>query len=173
MKNYIPKMYKKTIFDINYKKLKKMGIKVLAFDLDNTLLLIDNEDFSEEVNSLLQDLQKDFKIAIITNNTLSRVKKIKFNDVEVIVIVSALKPLSFGFRRLIKKVKCKKSEICMIGDQLVTDILGGNRIGFTTVLVDPLGKKDLKVTSFNRMIERKKLKKLKEMGLLERGKYYE
>lgn len=173
MKKYIPKMYQKNVFDINYKKLKKMGIKVLAFDLDNTLLLIDKEDFSKEILSLLQDLQKDFKIAIITNNTLSRVKKIKFTDVEIVTVVSAFKPSSFGFRRLIKRLKCNREDVCMIGDQLVTDILGGNRFGLTTVLVDSLGKKDLKITSFNRIIEKRKLKKLKEEGLLERGKYYE
>ena len=47
--------------------------------------------------------------------------------------------------------------MCMIGDQLITDILGANKFGIYTVLVDPLGEKDLKITTFNRFIEHKNL----------------
>lgn len=173
MDNYIPMMYQKNIFDINYEKLKKQGIKVLAFDLDNTILKIDDATFDEPTKNLLEHLQNDFKIAIITNNTGHRIKKISFDALQIIAIPYALKPLPVGLKRLVKRCKCKKEEICIIGDQLVTDVLGGNLFGAFTVLVDPLGEKDLKVTSLNRMIERKKLKKLAANGLLERGNYYE
>ena len=54
----------------------------------------------------------------------------------------------------------------------MTDILGGNRFGIYTILVDPLGKKDLKITSLNRYLEKKKIKKLSKRNILERGKYY-
>ena len=56
------------------------------------------------------------------------------------------------------KFNYKKEQMCMIGDQLMTDILGANRYGIYTILVDPLGKKDLKVTSINRFFEKKILK---------------
>ena len=60
----------------------------------------------------------------------------------------------------------------MIGDQLMTDVFGGNRFGCYTILVDPLGKKDLKITSLNRTLEKMVIKKLSKKGILERGKYY-
>ena len=41
--------------------------------------------------------------------------------------------------------------MAIIGDQLVTDIYAGTRYGIITVLVDPLGEKDLWVTKFNRI----------------------
>ena len=63
--------------------------------------------------------------------------------------------------------------MCIVGDQLVTDILAGNRFKVYTVLVDPLGEKDLKITSLNRYLENKILKKTARQGTLERGKYYE
>ena len=47
----------------------------------------------------------------------------------------------------------KKKEMCMIGDQIVTDVLAGNRFKIMTILVDPLGEKDLKITGLNRKIE--------------------
>ena len=55
-----------------------------------------------------------------------------------------------------KKYNFKKEEICLIGDQLYTDILGGNFVGIYTVLVDPMGTKDLKVSKFKRLLEKRK-----------------
>jgi len=62
--------------------------------------------------------------------------------------------------------------MCMIGDQIVTDVLSGNRFRIYTVLVDPLGKKDLKITGLNRKIEARIVKHYEKRGLFERGKYY-
>ena len=63
--------------------------------------------------------------------------------------------------------------MAIIGDQLVTDIYAGTRYGIITVLVDPLGEKDLWVTKFNRIKENRKLRKYKKKNVFERGKYYE
>ena len=63
--------------------------------------------------------------------------------------------------------------MCMIGDQIVTDVLAGNRFRIMTILVDPLGEKDLKITGLNRKIEAKIVKRYEKRGLFERGKYYE
>ena len=60
----------------------------------------------------------------------------------------------------------------MIGDQIVTDILAGKRYKIKTILVDPLGKKDLKITGLNRLIENKIVKYYGKRDLFERGKYY-
>ena len=38
MEKFIPDMYQKNIYDINYDLLKKKGIKCLLFDLDNTIV---------------------------------------------------------------------------------------------------------------------------------------
>ena len=56
---------------------------------------------------------------------------------------------------------------------MVTDVLAGNRYNIKTILVDPLGKKDLKITSLNRKVESRIIKHYKKKGLFERGKYYE
>ena len=62
--------------------------------------------------------------------------------------------------------------MCIIGDQIVTDVLAGKRFRIKTVLVDPLGEKDLKITGLNRKIEAKIIKRYEKRGLFERGKYY-
>ena len=154
MDNYIPDMYKKSVFDIDYSKLKSIGIKCLVFDLDNTLALIDEEKISPLIKEKLQRLKKDFKIAIISNNTKKRI--MKFCDAfDTFFVPFAMKPLGNGFKKVIKKYSLTKKEICIIGDQLMTDVWGGKRFGIYTILVDPLGEKDLKITTLNRFFERR------------------
>ena len=67
----------------------------------------------------------------------------------------------------------RKEEICIIGDQLLTDVFSGKNYNIMTILVDPLGKKDLKVTKINRIIENIILKKYNKKGIFKRGNYYE
>lgn len=165
-------MYQKRIQDINYKKLKKLGIKCLVFDLDNTIALIDQHIITDEVKKLLVSLKKDFQIVIISNNVTSRVKTYA-EYLECDFVANALKPLSRGYRKIRKKYGFQKQEMCMIGDQLVTDIYGGNRYGMFTILVDPLGNKDLKITSLNRLIEGKILKRYAKNSIMKKGEYYE
>lgn len=169
---FYPNMYQKGIRDINYKKLKELGIKCLIFDLDNTIALIDQHMITDETKKLLTGLKKDFKIVIISNNVTSRVKSYA-DYLQCDFVANALKPLSKGYRKIKKKYGFKKEEMCMIGDQIVTDIYGGNRYGMFTILVDPLGKKDLKITSLNRFIEGKILKSYEKKKIMKKGEYYE
>ena len=85
----------------------------------------------------------------------------------------SMKPSTRGLRKIKKEHKVHKNEMVMIGDQIVTDILAGNRFRVMTILVDPLGKKDLKITGLNRMIEQRIINKYMKKGIFERGKYYE
>ncbi len=173
MRNYIPKMYKKSVLDVNYEKLKEKNIKYLLFDLDNTILEIGKDIPKKEICTLIKNLKKDFNIYIISNNSSKkRLDKVS-QCLQIPYIHFAMKPFSFGFKRIIKKHNLNKSDVCLIGDQIMTDILGGNRFGIYTVLVEPIGEKDLKVTSLNRFLEKRKLKKLEEMKLFKKGEFYE
>lgn len=165
-----PKMYYKNIYEINYQKLKKMGIKDLIFDLDNTIAIVDTDNaVSDAVIVLFENLKKDFNLYIISNNKEKRVKVYEkiFN---VPTIHLAMKPLPIGLRRLRKLQSLKKSEMCMIGDQIVTDVISGKLYNIYTILVDPLGEKDLRITSLNRKIENIIFKKSKR---IKKGKYYD
>lgn len=172
MSKYRPDIYQKNIFNISYKKLKERKIKYLIFDLDNTIALIDEKEVPDKTSKLFSKLKKDFTVIIISNNTKKRVEEYS-NKLDVDFVSMALKPFTRGLRQISKKYHCKKSEMCMIGDQIMTDILSGNIYNITTILVDPLSKKDLKITSFNRFLERKVLKRLKRKKLFEKGCYYE
>lgn len=172
MSLFKPFMYKKNIYEIDYKKLKKMGVKCLIFDLDNTLGLIRNKKCPRKTKNLISELKKDFTIFISSNNSKERLKPY-LDDLEIEGVAFSLKPSTRSFRKIVKKDKFKKVEMVMIGDQLVTDILAGNRYKIKTILVDALGEEDLKVTKLNRLIENKIIKHYQRKGIFERGKYYD
>lgn len=172
MNLFKPDIYKKSIFEIDYKKLKKKGIKCLIFDLDNTLGLIDHKVCPENSRELIKKLKKDFLIFISSNNTYKRIKPY-IDDLDIFGVSFSLKPSIKGLVKIKRKYNLKKEEMVMIGDQIVTDIFSGNRFGIMTVLVDPLGVKDLRITGLNRKIEQVIINNYKKRGLFERGKYYE
>lgn len=172
MNNYIPNMYYKSILDINYNLLKDKGIKYLLFDFDNTLATVKQKEISKKNLNRLNTLKKTFKIIIISNNFSKKIKE-ECTKLNIDIIPFAMKPLSLCYKKVIEKYGCSKSEMCMIGDQLITDILGANKFGIFNVLVDPLENKDLKITKPNRYIETRIISKLSKMNILKRGKYYE
>ena len=167
-----PKMYRKTIFDINYDKLKEDGIKCLVFDLDNTLGLISHKNCPDEAKKLVKKLKKDFIVLISSNNTKKRLKPY-LEELGIDGVSWSMKPSIKSLIKIKLKYKLKKKEMCMIGDQIVTDVLAGNRFRIKTILVDPLGEKDLKITGLNRKIEARIVKRYEKKGLFERGNYYE
>ena len=168
----VPNMYKNKVEDIPYKKLKSMGIKVLLFDLDNTLALLDEVECPIRVVKLINKLSKDFKVFIITNGHGKRALPYK-EKLDIEIISKAMKPFTRGLRKLHKEYHFKKDEMVMIGDQLITDMISGKKYGIMTILVDPLGKKDLKMTYFNRLLEKIIFKYYASKGVFKRGRYYE
>ena len=168
MGKFKPKMYYKNIFDINYEALKNGNIKVLIFDLDNTIMTYDEKEPAEKVIKLFKKLSNDFQVFIASNNMKEKVKKIG-NILNVHGFYSTLKPTKRLKKLLSNKINVKMEEVAIIGDQIVTDIFMGNRLHMKTILVDPLGEKDFKITFFNRWLEGKIMKRIK----VKRGEYYE
>lgn len=160
-------MYKKDIYSINYELLKKKNIKLIAFDLDNTICKVDEKKPCKKVIQLINDLNKNFKVIIISNNSKKRVGTF-CKELKCDYIHGALKPLK-RTANILKKKYGNLNEACIVGDQIPTDIFMGNRSGMLTVLVDPISEKDLKVTFFNRLIEKRIMKKIN----FKKGEYYE
>ena len=167
-----PSMYRKDIFDIDYKKLKDKGIRCLVFDLDNTLGLLDHERCPLKTRKLIKGLQKDFLIFIASNNYMRRIKPY-MEDLGVGGVAFCMKPSTRGLKKIQKNYGLKKKEMVMIGDQIVTDVLAGKRFHIMTILVDPLGKKDLKITGLNRYWEDKIIHRYEKKGEFKRGNYYD
>lgn len=171
MKKLIPTMYCANIYNIDYQKLKDKHIKCLLFDLDNTCVPYPQKTPTEELKKLFKDLIKmDFKVIIFSNTTPNRLDK--FKDLGVEVFGLSRKPSTKNFYKILTKYFYQKKEVCIIGDQLFTDILGGNKVGIYTLLVDPLGPKDFIATKLSRLLEKIIFKILAQKKIHEKGEYY-
>ena len=153
-----PTMYISSIFDININDLKEQGIKGIIFDIDNTLVPYDEEEPNEEIVDFFSKLQEaGFKITLVSNNTKDRV--IKFNKkLQVFALHESKKPLGKNFRKALHLMACKKEEAVIVGDQIFTDVYGGNLVGIQTILVKPVSDKDEWKTKIKRGIEKKVIK---------------
>src|SRR5699024_9701978 len=170
LKNFLPNEHVKTIFDIKPEQLKEQGIKGIITDLDNTLVPWDVVDATPGVIEWFKRMEdQGISIMIISNNKMERVKifseqlgtteVISWNNLSETLatpyVFNAKKPLRRAFKRAANQMDLKKNEIVVIGDQLLTDVLGGNLAGFYTILVVPIVQTDAKITKINRTIERR------------------
>ncbi len=143
-----------------------MGIKGVITDLDNTLVAWDVKDATPEVIKWFQELKdNDIKVTIISNNDEERVSVFS-EPLEAPYVYSARKPLVHAFKKATKQMKVNKHEVVVIGDQIMTDVLGGNLGGFHTILVVPIVKTDGKFTRINRMMERRILNWMRKKGMI-------
>lgn len=173
MEKYIPDIYQKSIYTIDYQKLIKRGIKCILFSLDNTMVSVNTKDVSRKLKDLFDDLKTmGFDIVIFTNNTKKRVSKIK-EILDVDCCPHAKKPNVKKFNMILEQKRYKESEVCIIGDLILTDILGGNRAGITTILVNPISKKNVFFTNILRFREKGIIDELRDKNLFVKGRYYD
>ena len=173
MEQYVPDLYKKNIYLIDYNKLKTRGIKCLLFDLDNTLVPYTEKVPSKKNIELFKKIKDlGFKIILFSNSGKRRLRPFK-ETLDVECIYRCFKPSTKKFEKVLNDYKYNQSEVAIIGDQILTDVVGGNRVGITTILVNPISKKDFIFTKFNRHKENKLIKKLSKQDLFYKGRYYD
>lgn len=172
MEKYVPDIYQKSIYTLDYSKLFSRGIKCLLFDLDNTIVPPRSNEMPEKAKDLFISLkQKGFKVIIFSNSPKMRVKPYKhFLDVDA--VHNSCKPFTKKFKKVLAEYNLDINEVAIIGDQILTDIAGGNKIGITTILVNPISNKD-HLFSISRKIENKKMNKLRSRDLFCKGRYYD
>ncbi|TXL68041.1 YqeG family HAD IIIA-type phosphatase [Cerasibacillus terrae] len=166
LKLFLPNNHVKSIFEIEPKELTKIGIKGIITDLDNTLVAWDVREATPEVYEWFKKMkEEDIKITIISNNKEERVRFFS-EPLDTPYVFSARKPLTRAFKKAAQNMGLSNEEVVVIGDQLLTDVLGGNAAGFYTILVVPIVETDAKVTKFNRRIERMILNKMRKKGMI-------
>ncbi|NLK20909.1 MAG: YqeG family HAD IIIA-type phosphatase [Epulopiscium sp.] len=154
LRQLFPKDYIRSIFDLNIMELKKNKIRGLIFDIDNTLVPFDVAHPNQKLIRFFEELKEDgFKICLVSNNTKERV--IKFNEeLKLCAIHKASKPRSKSFKKAMELMKTNKDNTVVIGDQVFTDVWGGNRAGLMTILVAPVSERDEWITKLKRGLER-------------------
>ncbi len=148
------KEYYHRLEEIDPEAYRKRGFDVLFIDIDNTLSPFYEDRPDERARSLLSRFEASgFTIFIISNNTSSRVKTY-CDGLPVTPYAMSLKPFGFNYEKILKKYGYRREEILCIGDQLITDIFGGNLRGLYTIYVDPIIEKDNLPGKITRFAER-------------------
>ncbi len=164
-KKLTPDVYVKSIYQIDFNKLKKKGITAIITDLDNTLVAYDQDYPCDQLRDWFASLeQHGFSVAIVSNNAPERVGKFA-TALEVPAFPKAIKPRRKAFRKALDALGVDARQAAVVGDQVFTDVLGGNRMGLFTILVVPVSKKDFFGTKITRKFELLVLRRLKLQGL--------
>ena len=142
------------MLDIDLTALARSGIRAFLIDIDNTLLPRDTSVFPPEFLDWVRALpDAGFGVHFVSNNWHAHIYE-RAAEVGFPVVAKAMKPLPRGFREAARRLGVTPRECAVVGDQIFTDILGGNLVGATTVLVRPLSVSDLPHTLVLRRIER-------------------
>lgn len=154
-RRFTPNIMIKSIFDIPLMKLQAKGIKVIAFDLDNTLTPWRDPNISDETYAWFSRLsQYQIAACILSNNNDQRVRVVA-EKIGIPYISRANKPLKSGYKKFLRLLHIEASQAAMVGDQLFTDIWGANRAGLYTILIDPVSKNEFWGTrNVSRRLER-------------------
>ena len=150
-----PDVFVQKVQDVNLEKLVQRGYDTIIFDLDNTLLGWRSKNFSDEVMNWINEARKqNFKMCIVSNSLFKgRVNSLS-KKVGLPAFFRAVKPSSKSFLQAIEFLRSEKNKTVIIGDQIFTDILGGNRTGLYTILVKPVEPREFFITFFQRMGEK-------------------
>lgn len=155
-----PNAYFSKVQDITIGFLIKNEIKALILDVDNTLIDY-NKNLSDEVIKWALNMQgQGIKIYILSNSNKHEKVKNVADKINVPYINFAKKPFKKGFLKVKENLNIEERRIAVVGDQIFTDIIGGNRCNMFTILVDPVDKKDFWYTAWKRPIENRLKKKL-------------
>lgn len=164
MSIFFPNEYVKSIYTINYKKLQEKGIQGLVFDIDNTLVPYFIQTPPKKITGFICRLvRQGFKVTLVSNNTKKRVElfmqQLDNKGLQIKAFHRAKKPSKINLSKAIEHMDLDKKKVALIGDQVFTDVLGGNRTGLYTILVKPISDKDEPITKIKRGIESLVIKK--------------
>ncbi len=128
----------KSILNITPQILAEMGVKAVILDVDNTLTTHNNPTPIEGIDAWLNAVRESgIKLMIVSNNHPPRVAPFA-ERLGVDFVAEGAKPLPKGMKEAIRRMGVSRKEVCAVGDQIFTDILGANLAGIKSVFVEPI-----------------------------------
>ncbi|MGX7091293.1 YqeG family HAD IIIA-type phosphatase [Hutsoniella sourekii] len=155
MKNYItPTWTINSPYDLTPQDLLARGIQAVIVDLDNTLLAWNQYEHTQEMMDWVEGIrQEGIGIYLLSNNNYDRVMKVA-QPLDLDFSSGALKPRRKYFKYALDELAVDPESVVVIGDQIITDVIGANRNHLKSILVKPMVPHDNIYTWFNRTIEK-------------------
>ena len=143
-----------SVYTLDFVRLYEKGYRAAFFDIDNTLVLHDEPARKETEELFLKLKEIGFKTAILSNNGKERVERFAKSVGADYYQENAGKPSPKSYITAARFFHLEKEQCLFFGDQLFTDILGGNRAGIPTVLVRVMGKEKYFHIVLKRLLEK-------------------
>ncbi len=132
-----PTYWLKSVLSIDEGFLRENGIEALILDLDNTLSMHGNPAAEEGIPDWLDRMRSlGVPMIVVSNNTAKRVAPLAAK-LGLSFIANGGKPLTFGINKALRQLGVPPEKAAVVGDQIFTDIMGGNLARTKTVLVEP------------------------------------
>lgn len=156
-----PRLYVESIHNIDLQELKRRGIKAICCDLDNTLVPWASDQAHPELIAWLQAVRDAGLEVFLVSNAVPRRLQHFLQLLGVRGIAKAGKPRRRAFLQALAELNLPARQVALVGDQIFTDVLGGNRVGMYTILVVPLSRQEFIGTRLVRQLERLVLRQLR------------
>lgn len=149
--------------EVDLASLRARGMRAILLDLDNTITPWRSLEVPDDIAAWIERAKADFRLCIVSNTSkMTRLATLKEQlGIEGLGFVS--KP--WGMRRAVRSLEVDPSKTVVIGDQLITDVAGGNLIGAHSILVKPVSRDEFFGTKFVRAAESVLFWLLKRRGL--------
>lgn len=151
---FAPDIFITSVFDLDLRMLKSRGISNIIIDIDNTLSKWGSAKPDSTVCDWIGNVRGEgFKICILSNSSNKRVETY-CSGLDVLHVRNVRKPMKSSFINAMGLLCSDASNTCVVGDQIFTDIIGGNSCGLYTVLVAPIDKNEFFITRLIRKLEK-------------------
>ena len=126
--------------DLTPQMLAERGIRLLLCDLDYTLAPRYVSRPDDRLRAWLASMKHTGVRVMILSNNRSPARVERFcRDLGIDYVGHAGKPSPRGYRQAMEKAGVTPAQTAMLGDKLLTDVLGANRSGVWAVMVEPMG----------------------------------
>lgn len=167
--NLYPKIYLKNVQEVTFEMLEENTISGLILDVDNTLIDY-YKNMPEGTKDWCENLkEKGIKFCIASNSNKKEKVEMVAKKLDIPYIYFAKKPLKIGLKKARDIMGLESKNVAVVGDQIFTDVLGANRTGMFSILVEPIEEKDIFVTVIKRPVENYIKKKYKEKSKNTKG----
>lgn len=147
-----PDLYYSSIFTVDLDTLAARGVDTILIDLDNTILARGTLQLDDRARDWVRIAKARFKVAIVSNNSKGHPAEMA-EQLGLALVAGAMKPSTRGVKAALAALDSTATTTALVGDQMFTDVLAGNRAGVTTVLVGPLAQQDLPHTLVLRRVQ--------------------
>ncbi|MBI4524926.1 MAG: YqeG family HAD IIIA-type phosphatase [Deltaproteobacteria bacterium] len=138
--------------------LRSLGLEGLLLDLDCTLKDYHANRFHQDVVDWVTGLKSSgIALCLLSNAKPSRIEPFA-RALQIPFVAKALKPSTIGCHVAVQKLRLKREQTGLIGDQIFSDVLAGRLAGLFTILVQPTSSEEPWFTRVKRPLERQVLR---------------